>query len=365
MSFLKKLFNKNKINRSKPKTIAEFWHWFEDNAETLKDAVLRQDDLQKEFIEPVFKNLEKISEGVFLLIGKEEDGTIDIIFTADGIIKNFPIVNSFVEQAPNIPDWKFTAFKPKVDLGDKGIHVKNLSITNTSLQFYPSIEEKYPDEINIHLVYTGEVSPEDLNLAENASFIYVENLIGEINLATRIDQLKFDPNPASDLELVSIEKLEAYLSMREKEFVELYEGVVYQTQEDTYSSLEWESEGKKVLGTCNSELIKWDKKATHPWMVVIMVDFGPYQKSGLPTSDLLDEIQAFEDNLEEKLPDSDGYLQVGKTSGKGERTIYYACKEFYLPIQILEELRDQYPFNYDYEVFKDKYWKCMEMFQVR
>jgi hypothetical protein len=365
MSFLKKLFKTNKITSAKPKTITDFWQWFEEHADELKDAVIRQDDLQKEFIEPVFTNLERIAEGVFLLIGKEDDGTIDIIFTADGNIKNFPLVISFVEKAPTIPEWKFTAFKPKVDLGDKGIHIKNLSITRDTLQFYPTIDEQYPDEISIHLVYNGEVAPEDQNLVENASFIYVENLLGEINLATRIDQLIFDPAPASDLELVSIEKLEEYLNWREKEFVELYEGVVYQTEKATYSSLEWESEGKDVMGTCNEELIKWNKKASHPWMVVIMVDFGTYQKSGLPTSDLLDEIHAFEDDLKEKLPDPEGYLQVGQTTGKGERTIYYACKEFSIPIQKLEELRKNYSFNYDYEVFKDKYWKCMEMFQVK
>jgi len=59
----------------------------------------------------------------------------------------------------------------------------------------------------------------------------------------------------------------------------------------------------------------------------------------------------------------DGYIHAGQTTGLGKREIYFATKDFVKPIKIFAELKTKVDFEYDVEVFKDKYWKSMNYFE--
>jgi hypothetical protein len=48
-------------------------------------------------------------------------------------------------------------------------------------------------------------------------------------------------------------------------------------------------------------------------------------------------------------------LNVGQTTGLREREIYYANKDYIKPIQVLEDMRIEVYFEYEFEIFKDKY----------
>ncbi len=366
MKFLNKLFGKKEeqvIKEPEKLTISEFWNWFSGNQKRFLKAVKSQQNIQFEFITPVFNKLNQIKKGAFLLTGMMDDTNAELIFTAEGNLLLFPYITELVDSAPKLENWQFTAFKPSMDSPDFEIIMGTKSFTTKNIFFYPEIDSDYPDEISIKLIYSKEYQDNQTELIENGLFIFTENYLGEIKTATQIDRLSVVHNVSSEITLNPISKLNDYINWREKEFIEKYEGIFHNSDESNYSSFEWDKGDKVIVGIVNSDIIKWDKKASHPWIVVITIKFDKNENNGMPNQEALQTYYQFEDKLRELLPDKDGYIQVAQTTGLGKREIYYATKDFVKPIQIVEGMRTKVDFEYDIEVFKDKYWKSMDHFE--
>jgi hypothetical protein len=366
MKFIKKLFSKKEEQKSTSKstiTIVEFWNWFEENQFRFYNAVKDQDNIQFEFINPVFNKLNQIKEGAFLLTGMMDANKAELVFTAEGNLLNFPYISEIVDLSPQLENWQFTAFKPSMDSPDFGISMGPKSFSTENINFYPNIDSNFPDQIDIKLVYTEEYSEEERDLIENGTFIFVENYLGELKLATQIDRISVEHNSVSNNDLNPITKLNEYINWREKEFEEKYIGTIHNSDNSNYSSLEWDKGDKAIVGVVNSDLISWDKKASHPWVMLITIKFDENENNGMPNQKALQSYYQFEDKLRELLPDSEGYVHVAQTTGLGKREIYYANKEYLRPIRILEQMKNEVNFEYTIEVFKDKYWQSMRHFE--
>ncbi len=366
MKILKNIFKKKEEAKT-PEfpnlTIAEFWKWFLENERRFLKAVKSQNNIQLEFINPVFNKLNQIQKGAYLLTGMMDDNTAELIFTAEGNLMSFPYISELVKSSPQLENWQFTAFKPAMDFADFEINMGPKSFTSENIFFYPEIDENYPDEISIIITYTDSYGENQKQLVEHGAFIFVKNYLGEIKTVTQIDKLSFEHHVNADIELNPIGKLSDYIKWREKEFIEKYDGTIHNSDDSSYSSLEWKQEDHPIFGVVNTDLIRWDKKASHPWIMVIAIKFDKTENNGMPNHDSLQEFYHFEDKLRELLAEKDGYVNVAQITGLGEREIYYANKEYLTPIQVLEKMKSEVNFEYEFEIFKDKYWKCMKHFE--
>lgn len=363
MGFFEKLF-KRKEKQKESLTIEEFWDWFERNEDRFLAVIKNHDNIEHGFINPVSSKLNQIQKGAFLLVGMMDDNTAEVIFSAEGNLLSFPYIHELVDTAPKLEHWKFTKFKPEPGSSDFGIEMMSRKFTSENIAFYPDIDVNYPDEISIKLLYKDEYLEEDEKVIENGVFIFLENYLGEIKTTTQIDQINFDHEKDANTELNPISKLTDYINWREKEFIEKYKGTFINSEDSNYSGLEWKKENQVIIGMCNSDLIKWDKKASHPWVIVVTIEFDKDQNNGMPSEDSLEEIYQFEDELQNLLPDKEGFLHVGQTTGFGKREIYYANKDFLKPIKVLQAMKGKVNFKYTIEAFKDKYWRSMNHFDV-
>ncbi len=196
-------------------------------------------------------------------------------------------------------------------------------------------------------------------------FIFLENYLGELNLATKIDAISVVSKKEAKKELIPIEKLHDFLVWREKEFVEKYEGLRYDTENDTYSALEGELEnGNPLVAIINSTLLNWDRKASHPWILVVTIPYDGSEHNGMPNQEtyaLMDEV---EDEILEALKDADGYLNIGRETVDGVREIYFACNEFRKPSKVLHEIKHNFErqLTISFNIYKDKYWQSFNRF---
>ena len=168
----------------------------------------------------------------------------------------------------------------------------------------------------------------------------------------------------AEKELIPIEKLKDFLLWREKEFIEKYEGVLQNTDTAEFSILEAELEsGNKLIATINADILNWNKKASHPWIAIMEIQYDGQYNNGMPdeaTYQLLNEI---EEKALEQLKDFDGYLNIGRQTGNSLREVYLACKDFRKPSKVLHEMTKEYPqIDIKYDIFKDKYWKTFKRF---
>ena len=356
MGFIKRIFG-GKEEEVIISSYADFWHWFKKHEKAFFKTVKEHDKVDESFLRKVTPLLGQLGDDFYCVTGMAGDDTAELIISTDGVIKEFVFAEELVAAAPEIKGWKFTALKPSIDVGSMGIKMDEHEFGSDNIHFYSNDLAEYPDEIDITLVHK-DFTEENKDTIISGTLIYLDNLLGEYNTAIMVDVVQVEA-PQEGQELIPIEKLQGYLLWRQKEFVEKYEGVRYGTEEDSYSSVEAEDEnGMPVFAIINQDLMNWDAKASHPWMMIVEIKFDGAADDGMPddaTNDLMNE---FEDEILKQLPDVDGYLNIGRETYNSTRVIYFACKEFRRSSKTIATLinnsSDKLEISYD--IFKDKYW---------
>ncbi len=363
MSLLKNIFGK----KEQPiKSYNDFWAWFQTNQQKFYDIVKSGQNPEKDFFKKLSSKLGELKDGYFYLTGMFDENTAELVLTPDGILKNIVFVEELVASAPTISNWKFTALKPALDIGILRIKMGGYSFDCENLWFYSIDNKNYPDEIDIVIVH-NDYNEVDKSTITSGTFIFLDNYLGELNSITIIDNLTVIPKDKAEKELIPISKLKDFLIWREKEFVEKYSGLRYDTENDMYSSFEAElNNGRLLVAGINTTLLEWDSKASHPWLLKIEITYDGSRSNGLPDNSTYELLNKFEDEVMLEMKDYEGYLNIGRQTADNSREIYFACKDFRKPSKVLYELTKKYSGKLDltYEIYKDKYWQSYERFRV-
>ncbi len=362
MSFLKKIFSTGK--EKEVKTNEDFWNWFLDHEKAFFNCIQSRNNIEPDFLDKIMPKLQGLNTQFYCLAGMYNDTTAELIVTAEGNLKSFVFVEALIAAAPALPNWKFTALKPAVDSFDMEIKMGNFIFNKEKIKFYATEYDEYPDEIDITLVH-DDYSEVNKNEITNGSYIFLDNTLGEMNFATLIDHFKVAEN-LTQQELIPLHKLKDFLLWREKEFIEKYDAERYDTANDNYTILQAEDEnGLPLIALVNQALLNWEAKVSHPWMLVVDTKYDGSHNNGLPPAEIYELMNQFEDELTELLPDSKGYLNLGRETYNGLKTIFVACKEFRTASSITANLIKNYSskLNITYDIYKDKYWRTMNKFK--
>ena len=363
MGFLSNIFKaktEQKINNN-----AEFWDWFLTKEKEFHQSVKTHENIEESFFDKLTPKLESLREGYFFLAGMKDDDTAELILTADGNIKNMVFVEELIACSPKIKGWSFIAHKPSSGAGDFNIKMHDLDFNFKNLSFYSVEDKNRPDFIELKIVHQNW-SEENQEEITNGTFIFIDNLIGELNSLALIDNLEVIAPAEIQKELIPMSKLEDFLIWREKEFIEKYDGLRYTTEHDTYATFEGEVEqGLPAIAVINTSLISWDAKASHPWVCKVILTYDGSKNNGMPNSDIYNVLDAIEEEIGAYLVDFDGYLNVGRETSNGERIIFFACKDFRRPSKILDDLslNEDNKVTVSFNLFKDKYWVCLSNFE--
>lgn len=361
MNFFKDLFNK----KGEPITSnQEFWKWFSSHEKEFYNCVKQQKNIEEVFFKKLSDKLNDLKEGYYFLTGMLNDTTAELIITAEGSVRNIVFVEELVEAAPAMTNWKFTALKPALEVKDVSINMSGYKFNRDNLFFIPEELPGYPDEIDIKVIHQ-DFNNDNAEVITNGVYIFLDNLLGELDFATTVDNLTVGDKGESKAELIPIEKLKDYLIWREKEFIEKYVSTWHNTEDDNYAILEATlPSGNPLVAIINRNLLQWDAKASHPWMLNIIVQYDGSRNQGMPDKPTYQLLNTLEDEILFSLSNEDGYLNIGRQTAEGRREIYFTCKEFRRPAKVMQSLQQKYaqqlPVSYD--IFKDKYWQSLNRF---
>jgi hypothetical protein len=362
MNFLKNIFGKKETPIN---SYSDFWNWFQNNEKTFFNVVKNHKNIEKDFFDKLSPKLSELKDGYFYLTGMYDDNTVELVLTADGNTKNIVFIEELVEHAPKINNWKFTALKPALDIENVAINMAGYKFDSENLFFYSNDHVKYPDEIDICIIHNS-LTEENRKQIGIGTTIFLDNYLGELDFVNNIDVLKVIGRHEAEKELVPITKLKDFLSWRQKEFVEKYEGVRYDTQNDEHSILEAELEnGNKLIAVINTQLLNWDSKASHPWIAIITFKFDGTSMNGMPNEYDYQSLNEIEENILKELSDKDGYLYIGRQTADNERDIYFACKDYRIPSKVFFNIQKDNMFEIEYDIYKDKYWQSFERFRPK
>ena len=346
------------------KNCTDFWNWFQANQQTFYNIVKNNEDFEAGFFEKLASKLAELKDGFFYLSGMYDDDTVELVFTADGNIKNIVFVEELVEQAPEINGWKFTALKPSLDIADVVIRMAGYEFNGENLFFYSNDHDDYPDVIDISIIH-NDLTEDNKKEIGNGVYIFLDNYLGELDFVNNIDNLTIIARHDAEKKLIPIAKLKAFLTWRQKEFIEKYDGVRFNTDSDTHSIMEAELEnGNKLLAVINTQLLNWDCKASHPWVAIMTIKYDGSNTNGMPSKNDYESLNVLEEGILQQLADKDGYLYIGRQTADGKRDIYFACKDFRKPSKVFFNTQQDYAdrFEIEYDIYKDKYWQSFERF---
>lgn len=176
MNFLKNIFGKKEIT---PISYQDFWAWFQKNEKTFFKVVKQQGDIEKGFFDKLSPKLAQVKEDFFFLTGMRDENTVELVFTADGIIKNFVFIEELVAASPQIVGWEFIAHKPAIPTRTFCISIAGYDFSTKNMHFIPKHQPNYPDEVVISIVY-DDFNEKDKNAITNGIYIYLDNFLGEM-----------------------------------------------------------------------------------------------------------------------------------------------------------------------------------------
>ena len=361
MNFLRNIF---KAKEAPIRSDEDFWIWFCKNEKIFHKVVKDRGNLEKDFFDKLSPKLNELKDGFFYVTGMCDDNTAELVITADGTVKNIVFVEELVKTAPDLDGWKFTALKSASEIKDVSIKMAGFDFNKDNLSFYSNELAEYPDEIDITIIH-NDYNEENKSEIINGVYIFLDNYLGELDFAVSIDNLKFISKNDVEKELITIDKLKDFLSWRQKEFIEKYEGVRYDTENDNFSILEADLENdNKLVALVNTELLQWDSKASHPWIAVLTLKYDGSNNYGMPNEEDFKLLDVIEENIIKELRDFDGYLNIGRQTADGEREINFACKDFRKPSKIFFDIQQKYSdsFEIEYDIYKDKYWQSFRRF---
>ncbi|GAA3579508.1 DUF695 domain-containing protein [Snuella lapsa] len=361
MTFLKALFGKKEKSIE---SYTDFWDWFQENEKKFYSVLKRQGNIKGVFFDKLSPKLNELKDGFWYLAGMYDENISELVITPDGVIKNIVFVEELVQAAPKIPNWKFTALKPAIDIENVRIDMAGYTFDSKNLSFYSIDHKDCPDEIDIVIAHS-DFNERDESTIVNGTYIFLDNYLGELNSITTIDNLKVISKNRAEKELIPISKLQDFLVWREKEFIEKYKGLRHNTDDDNYSSLEATLEnGLPLLAIVNSDMLNWDSKASHPWIAVVEVKYDGKNNNGLPSEKEYRLLNEIEDKIMSELKDFDGYINIGRQTADSLREIYFACIDFRKPSKVLYNIKNEYKsiIGIDFDIYKDKYWQSFNRF---
>lgn len=366
MSFLNKLFGKE-IKGTEAITFEkkcnDFWDWFTTREKDFHAIVASNTRVVEDFMDEVMPKLKVINENFNMLVGGVSSGGVcEFIVTTDGVVKDIVFAEEFMASAPTLTGWSFIANKPAS--GDIGLQMNGYLFNSETVSFLPLKDENYPDEIALRFIVDGYKDEEE-SVVGNALYIFLDNYLGELETVTLIDYLEVRGKESLTGEEVPLNKLKEYLTYREAEFIEKYNGVKHNSDEDSHVVCQATLEGLPYFISVNKTLLDWDKKMSYPWIVKVAIPYKGDQNK-LPQDRQFDFMNEIEDMILETNEDSSNLLFVVRETGNDVRVVYFVAQDFRKASKCVSQALSLYTDqeNIDYSIYKDKYWFSLDKFNL-
>lgn len=163
-----------------------FWKWFEDNASSL--AAIRSGN--DPILQKLGRELRKVHPNLNFEMGLSDNDQLEFIVSANGVRRVFPIVEQLVACAPTVPNWKIIAFRqPKGSVPE--ILYENFLLKTEDVWF---AYKHRMDKVDL-TIYIRDLSRGNAEQAIGASFILLDNELGEYLTATGIGFIEHKPLP--------------------------------------------------------------------------------------------------------------------------------------------------------------------------
>jgi hypothetical protein len=202
------------------KKINTFWNWFQDNNQTIKNLNHETPKNQKHISFWINKNLGYYCKEIDFMIvfPKKENDKTELIITANGNPEYFNHIINLVDNAPQLKNWKFTAFIQPTERIDEIIKsldepyiFHEITLKASELTFLPLEYHKISHKFDIVVFLKNYNLYCDTKTLEQAVFIIMQDILGENSLFQNINFVQLAQVPDNKEGLIQLYELQVYL----------------------------------------------------------------------------------------------------------------------------------------------------------
>src|ERR1700677_2463849 len=167
--------------------IRSLWSWSSSNQSRFCNLEQERENLVPELVE----HLRLLSPNLTIEFEAPKNGVREMAISADGVEKDFPLVEQLVAAAPTMQGWHVVAFRQPSKI--QGMELKYPGITlDTDRMWMMPIEDDQGFDL---IVFFPNYSDDRRNLFINATYVLLDNAIGEYNVVKGIRTLDFQKLP--------------------------------------------------------------------------------------------------------------------------------------------------------------------------
>ena len=162
-----------------------FWKWFLRNQTDLEDFISSENRNYTVYNE-LTKQLKKFNDLLFPEITIDKENNFILIITPDGIRDGVNPTIEIVKAAPIIKGWKIKKFRQasdKISLNFKGLQ---FNYDDIKIWRYFILEQ---DKVNLSVLIKNY--DEKDNRYISLAFLYLDHILGEYNVLTRVGEINF------------------------------------------------------------------------------------------------------------------------------------------------------------------------------
>ena len=178
------------------KKINTFWNWFQDNNQTIQNLINETPKNQKHISFWINKNLNYYCKEIDFMIVFPKNGNTksELIVTANGNPEYFNQVIELVDNAPQLKNWKFTAFIQPIENIEKIIEgldepyiFQEITLKTSEIKFSLLNFDEETKKLDITVYLKKHKIHCSTKTWKQAIFIILQDLLGEKSLCQNIN----------------------------------------------------------------------------------------------------------------------------------------------------------------------------------
>jgi hypothetical protein len=204
------------------KKINTFWNWFQDNNQTIKNLINETPKNQKHISFWINKNLSYYCKEIDFMIVFPKIGNTksELIITANGNPVYFNQVIDLVDNAPQLKNWKFTAFIQPTERIDKIIEgfdepyiFHEITLKASELKFLTLDYHEETQKFDIIVFLKNYNLYCDTKTLKQAVFIIMQDILGENLLFQNINFVQLAQMPDNNEELIHLYDFQMFIDI--------------------------------------------------------------------------------------------------------------------------------------------------------
>ena len=327
---------------------AQFWNWFQQNAERLRTRIYGDDSQDRDAaMQELASNCPDLTLELMQIGDRPQ-----LIVSADGNWEKVDLVRTFVDTAPTLDGWDVTAFRPRMDDGIS-IQIQGESIGPDDIRFRL---EPVLDGVRVILLVKGLNKSNEQMRGLGASLL-AQHAIGEEDMLTLVDALESRKQPLLAF-LTKSRPFDELADAIDQYKAERYPVVGQLKLADEWQAMEGEVNDRPVIMLLNVGLGDYCPHPAYPRRLNIDTFF---------TQETIDEAMQRTDEIAETLGQGQQTLLalISTCIAEGKRTLTMYTSDEAAAMKRLEQLRQKFaPHEIHCNAEWDTYWTEYEVFRA-